>query len=238
VLISHSHRFIYVKTRKTAGTSVEVYFEPYCRDPERGETVSRRRTPEVSDRGVVSGGSRFFWERNRVWFNHMPAEEIRAALDPETWAGYLKFCVVRNPFDKVVSSFWWRIPARERSRLDEAPFDEVRAAFARWVGSPYVSVRARARRKPNEHIPTDRPIVAVDGDLGVDEVIRHETLETDMGRVCERLGVPWEPDRLGRFKSGYWTRPEPAADYYDDATVRRVRDLFAWELETFGYDAP
>ena len=30
MLISHRKQFIYTKTYKTAGTSVEVYFEPYC----------------------------------------------------------------------------------------------------------------------------------------------------------------------------------------------------------------
>ncbi|KPA10844.1 hypothetical protein MHK_008953, partial [Candidatus Magnetomorum sp. HK-1] len=30
MLVSHRHKFIYTKTFKTAGTSVESYFEPFC----------------------------------------------------------------------------------------------------------------------------------------------------------------------------------------------------------------
>lgn len=236
MLISHRLNFIYLKTRKTASTSIERYFEPYCIDPARTEPPSGRGA-EVSEWGVVGGGSRLFWERRRVWFNHMPASAIRAAVPSETWEQYVKFCAVRNPFDKVVSSFWWRIPSRTRDRLVDARFDDVRGTFARWVASRFVSAKALARARVNEHIPTDRPIVALDGELAVDELIHHETLGPDMARVCEILGVPWEPERMGRFKSGYNERPEPFADYYDDATASRVRELFAWELETFGYPA-
>lgn len=235
MLISHRFKFIYLKTRKTASTSVEVYFEPCCVDPERVEPPSQARAPEVSEWGVVGGGSRFFWEVNRVWFNHMPAVRVRDAVSAESWEKYVKFCAVRNPFDKVVSSFWWRIPADTRDRLLDAPFADVRAAFADWAGARYVSVKARARRLANEHIPTDRPIVAIDGQLAADEIIRYETLESDIARLCTLLGVPWEPDRVGRFKSGFRTRPEPFADYYDDATAAHIGDLFAWELQTFGY---
>lgn len=47
MLCSHSKHFLYFKTKKTAGTSVEIYFEPYCLPPgswrpehARAETVS------------------------------------------------------------------------------------------------------------------------------------------------------------------------------------------------------
>ena len=33
MLVSHARKFIYTKTLKTAGTSVEVFLEPYCRPP-------------------------------------------------------------------------------------------------------------------------------------------------------------------------------------------------------------
>jgi hypothetical protein len=34
MLVSHQRKFIYTKTVKTAGSSVESYFEPYCISPE------------------------------------------------------------------------------------------------------------------------------------------------------------------------------------------------------------
>jgi hypothetical protein len=46
MLISHVCRFIFLKTLKTAGTSVEIYLEPYCVDPKSysGEIHHRNRS--------------------------------------------------------------------------------------------------------------------------------------------------------------------------------------------------
>ena len=52
MLISHRKRFIYTKTVKTAGTSVESYFEPYCM--REGEwSFSHSRAEYVSEAGIV-----------------------------------------------------------------------------------------------------------------------------------------------------------------------------------------
>ena len=49
MLISHICRFIYLKTRKTAGTSVEIYFEPFCVDPKSYGGERHNTEPEVSE---------------------------------------------------------------------------------------------------------------------------------------------------------------------------------------------
>ena len=52
MLISHRHRFIYTKTIKTAVTSVEAYFEPYCM-AEGAWQESHSRAEHVSPEGIV-----------------------------------------------------------------------------------------------------------------------------------------------------------------------------------------
>jgi hypothetical protein len=238
MLISHRFRFIYLKTRKTAGTSVEAYFEPYCVDPERREPPPHEREAEVTKWGVV--GYRGDPRPGEVWFNHMPASRIRELVGDDVWSNYLKFCVVRNPFDKAVSLFWFTLPNSERGRLSGAPFTDVRAAFAGWLlGGARNRIRTRWRGKDHaEDIGVDEPIVTIAGNLVVDDVIRYESLEADLKRMCRTLDIPWESERLERLKSEYRTRPEPFAEYYGRATAAKVRQLFGWELETFGYDLP
>jgi hypothetical protein len=53
MLISHPHRFIYTKTMKTAGTSVEIYFEAACLPPSNG--IAREHTTDeiVTEAGIV-----------------------------------------------------------------------------------------------------------------------------------------------------------------------------------------
>jgi hypothetical protein len=71
MLISHVRQFIYLKTRKTAGTSVEIYFEPYCVDPRHYHGEEHERKGAVSDWGIVGARRQASLQ---TWYNHMPAD--------------------------------------------------------------------------------------------------------------------------------------------------------------------
>jgi hypothetical protein len=219
MLISHSHRFIYLKTIKTAGTSIEIYFERYCVDPsiypgERHETGTL-----VSPGGVI--GCRGVDVAGETWYNHMPGCRVRELVGSALWDGYYRFCAIRNPFDKAVSHFWFSMPEETRRNLAAADFTVVRAAFGDWV-------RGRL-------LPVDRYIYSIAGVVAVNDFIRHESLPADMQRVCGAVGVAWEPERLGRFKSDARVRGEHFSQYYDPEIEGVIRDAYGWELEHFGY---
>lgn len=51
--MSHSHEFVFLKTRKTAGTTIELALEPLCRPP---GAEAREKTPQiVTAHGDVGG---------------------------------------------------------------------------------------------------------------------------------------------------------------------------------------
>ncbi|MGB0723459.1 MAG: hypothetical protein ACPGU7_13795 [Gammaproteobacteria bacterium] len=102
MVISHRYRFIFVKTRKTAGTSIEVFLSGVC----GAEDVFTPIMPPVpGHRSRNDGGFR----------NHMGVAALRDRVDPEVWDGYLSFCVERNPWDKTLSHYHW---CRARSNAD------------------------------------------------------------------------------------------------------------------------
>lgn len=221
MLISHTRKFIYLKTLKTGGTSVEIYFEPWCKDPDKQHGESHFRNAESSQWGIV--GSRGN-ENDSVWYNHAPAAEIRERLGEAVWREYFKFCVVRNPFDKVVSFFWFSLLPVARDLLASADFSAVRVSFAEWI-----------KLAP---LPLDRSIYTIDGKTVLDDFIRYERLQTDLERICRRLDVSWEPERLGRYKSEYRVRKEHFSEYYNSEAAAVVERQFGWELEYFGYTGP
>src|SRR5262245_49182832 len=130
MLVSHRKRFIYTKTIKTGGTSVEVYFEPYCFPP--GEyRFAHARAQYESAAGIVGFRGLKRADDGNYWYNHAPAAEIRARLGDDVWNGYFKFCVVRNPFEKLVSAFHhFALP---KEQCDTLTFPDIRARFKRWV---------------------------------------------------------------------------------------------------------
>ena len=92
MIISHKFRFIFVKTLKTAGTSIEVFLSQHCGPLDVVTPIKPHVKPHRA--------------RNHVgYFNHMSGDGIRARVGPDVWESYFKFCVERNPWDKTLSFF-------------------------------------------------------------------------------------------------------------------------------------
>ncbi|MCS3754373.1 hypothetical protein GGP79_002337 [Salinibacter ruber] len=233
MLVSHRHNFIYTKTFKTAGTSVEAFFEPFCIPAEKTWTFSHARAEQVSDAGVVGyRGSNY---ERATWWNHMPAADIRDRLGPSTWESYFKFCVVRNPFDKAVSNFYFGqkrsfeytsqyFKGRIRSALRTASRRFLRFEFERWLEKGALNV--------------DRDKYMIDGDICMDDFIFFERLEDDVRRISSHLGLPFDGEQLPRLKSG--TRPDRYStnDHYTARSKEIVAEAFDVEIDLFGYSFP
>lgn len=230
MLVSHRKRFIYTKTMKTAGTSVEAYFERWCL-PEGAWSPAHYRDESVTEAGIV--GYRGPDPSGCRWFNHMPAAEIRRGVGEETWNSYFKFCVVRNPYDRLVSAFHFQERAdamadrgndRPASGDGKADPSGVIQRFREWV-------------RAGGTVP-DLDTYVLDGRLCVDFAIRFEALLEDLETVCRRIGVPSEPESLPRLKAGYRPGGISLAEYYDPETEALVAERFRFDLEQLGYRSP
>lgn len=219
MLISHPKRFIYLKTRKTGGTSAEIFLEKYCKPPELAEEENHYGPALISEHGVV--GFRGVTTDGQTWYSHMPAERVRDLVDPEVWADYLKFCIVRNPFDRMVSYFWMMVPPNLRAPAS-ADMAAARTIFSQWALSA-------------QQLPSDRHIYLIDGKPCVDRMLRYEKFDEELASVCAHLGLDADLARLGRYKSEFRARKESYRDYYSPEARARVEREFAADLEMLGY---
>jgi hypothetical protein len=89
MIISHSKRYIFVKTAKTAGSSVEALL---------GETLAPEDEWITKGKGEVKPG--------RVYYHAKTSEIIRARRGE--WLSYFTFAIVRHPLDRLVSAYWYR----------------------------------------------------------------------------------------------------------------------------------
>jgi len=99
LLISHSHRFVFIHVPKVAGTSIQKALEPYA---EKGEKYGLPDHAKLSD--------------------------LEAYL-PHVFKDYFKFAFVRNPWDYEVSMFkyklmWFRQKHPTVKWKRELPFSE------------------------------------------------------------------------------------------------------------------
>jgi hypothetical protein len=239
MLLSRRKKFVYTKTSKTAGTSIEVYFEKYCM-PEGHWTFSHSRDVYEGEAGVV--GYRGPEQRKTGWRNHMPAAEIKLLVGEQIWNEYFKFCAIRNPFDKMISGYHhFRKDKDNCSRagkvknrlkrflgrgnpIDLAVGDDDVALFRDWI------------RKGGWI--NDRDKYVIDGKVCIDFFIRYEDIENGIRQVCERLSVPFEPSTIPRLKSDTRKRNLAVSQYYDRETIEIVKERYAFELQLFGYSAP
>jgi hypothetical protein len=220
VLISHRRQFIYLKTYKTGGTSVEILFQSECLPADWSEEPQHSTEQMVTDAGIV--GARKPDTTGAAWFNHMPAAALREKIGPEIWDSYLKFCVVRNPYDRVVSWWWHRMDDTYRRVMADADLPRLRAEFSSWV-------------LRTTDMGMDRDKYLINGKVCVDRFIRYERLWDDVLALCCELGIERKRSDLGAYKSGVRANALDFPDYYEPAAAAKVATWFQWELDNFGY---
>jgi hypothetical protein len=232
MLISHDKKFVFLKTKKTAGTSVEIFFEEFCTpDSVDYKLGGEGRSAAKSKVGVV--GARTMRAKGRFrklfrprYYNHMPATKVRKALGRKRWNAYFKFTVVRNPYDLLVSRFWWQSREDQRERLRAQDFEETRKEFKVWLFG-----------QVNQNVK----IYMIDGNPAVDYFIRFESLNEGVTEVARILGIEKSIELLQNFKGN--TREKDGlfgqvSNYYDDESIEQVKKNFRWELDHFGYNLP
>lgn len=226
VLVSHTNEFIFLKTIKTAGTTVEMCLEPAC-TPSRRPVREKTRT-RISRQGVV--GSRMSRQRHPKWLfkkinrwrNHMPAAGVAEALGREVFDRYTKVTAVRNPFTRCVSLFHYTNPDIERGR----DFSATRASFRDFI--------------LNSRWPSDENITHLGDRYIIDHAVRFEHLAEDIHAVAQALGVPLQEQHPPLTKPNASARKgHTAAEYYDRETIEKVRKQMAWVFDHFDYsDTP
>ena len=215
VLVSHSHKFIFLKTRKTAGTSVEMMLEPACAP--KDHTVQHKTPGLVSEYGIV--GARMSTPAHGVWKNHILADHVRDQLGAEQFDSYKKITTIRNPFDRMMSMFMWR---HAKNNVQSRTLAEIREAFGRYV--------------QKAGWQTDRYVTHVKSQFIIDCSVRFEHLVADLAKLMNTLGMPFNANEIPHAKSGH--RPletQQLSDFYDPPTTDVVRRRMSWVFENYDY---
>lgn len=208
MIISYSHKFIFVRTRKTASSTIE-------------DVLRSNLAPEdiyVSQKKLVDGQTRAeIGEQHENVAGHMTLKEIVPLVSSQFWADSFKFSCERHPYEKAVSlaHYNW-LRGENRGAPRDMGFDNYLDRIVR-----------RGNYRGFDHY-------SIDGKVAVDDLIRFETLLEDLRRIGERLGLSVPPE-LPQKKTAHRKDRRPASDVLSERQKEVVYDHCKEEFELFGY---
>jgi len=227
MIISYEHKFIFIKTAKTAGTSIEVFLSQQCgaediitpiappvegHQPRNHEQLVNPISELVRQPEGLLAALRNVFERRKKFYNHMPAWLIQRRVPVRVWNTYFKFCVERNPWDKVLSHYYM--------------------TASRAGGSLSLDQYLAGGRFPINYFRYTDPSGAR---IIIDRVVRYENLIRDLAEVFTRINVRFEGNLGVRAKSDYRTDYTPYQEVFNEDQRRIVEQAFAREIELHGY---
>ena len=232
MIISYAGNFIFFKTIKTAGTSVEIALSRYCGTndiitylPEPDEEIRQRlgyRGPQnafnpilVQFLGRLKGLGRI--ERRFRYHHNMRAAEAREIVSDQQWKNLFKFTIVRNPFDRAISKFYHDYYRKNNEKREYSP-----AEISEYIAAlPYADLT-------NWHIYTE------ENQILVDRIVKYEFLETEIRLILSDLGLSGTME-LPRAKTNFRSNREHYSRVLGYKARARIEAAASNEIETFRY---
>lgn len=204
--VSEAHRVLFVHVPKTGGSTLDAMIDR-----------------EVADARKVKGRTRH--------------DGLASLLEAEpSLADYWSCGFVRNPWSRMVS--WWAMAnrfaddleaggTRQRKKISHVP--HIWTPLVRYSGTFDTFVMEGTQRVARLAVPQISLLTA--GDRRVDFVGRIENFVPDTNVLREKLGlapVDGLPQRNPSTHGHY-------SQYYSDRTRERVAEVFAADIDAFGY---
>ncbi|MDE2182218.1 MAG: sulfotransferase family 2 domain-containing protein [Alphaproteobacteria bacterium] len=236
MIVSHRHKFIFVKTKKTAGTSLEIALSKFCGPDDILTPISDE--DEATRKRLKYRGAQNYTTPLRQWtlrdferflairqkpeffFNHIPASRIRAIVGESVWNAYYKFTIVRNPWDRLVSQYFYdqrHAPHGARPSVHDLLLSEPQLVQSNW------------------------PVYTDGNQVIVDAVLRYENLGEEVRALGVRLGLG---DALSeafasiRAKAGLRPVTATAAQFLSPQDIELIGLLAEREIAQFHYEPP
>lgn len=155
---------------------------------------------------------------------HKTAIEKKGELGENRWDKKFVFSFVRNPWDKVVSHYHFRVMTNQTG-LGKNPLD-----FNTWVGLAYGDKDTRYYDHPKMFMPQLDWLADNNGNMLVEYVGRFERLDEDFRNICTKINVSncSLPHMKQSKRSGY-------KEYYNNQSRKTIACWFQKDIEYFKY---
>lgn len=226
MIISHQHKYIFIRPFKTAGSSIERFLLETAFNPKRDATGFKiLKSP------------------------HLTANHIVENVNENVWREYVKVVCERNPWDKVVSWYFWDMfntkvgnrnikSIKHNLYYDSAIYKNQEwsiTKFGEWFNNVVLplNIDDLPRHNPLSHkyyFVGDKPI----GDF----FIKHESIDEDLASFFKMIGVNYQPRSINRYNEKAGVRPNWSKNYkmfYNDEMKNNVEELCSKTIKLLEY---
>ena len=133
MIVNHRYGFIFLKTRKTASSSIEFALSKYSGSDDIITTLLPAEEELKREKGYREAQNyyvpfkyytakdwlRLALKRKQKHFSgHTLAKNARRYLGEKVWKDYFKFSFERNPYDKAISRYFYSAPSQNRPEME------------------------------------------------------------------------------------------------------------------------
>lgn len=198
--IAHKYKCVFIHIPRTGGTSVEKLLGVH------------RDWPDV-DLEVFHG--QFDQKEDYLQLQHLSYPEMCAIRDISQTHDYFKFTIVRNPWGRLVSEYYWQ-------KLQESiSFENFVSRAVNIVNSRSKITGAYCHFRPQ--------IEFLSADL--DRVLRFENYTNEVKEML--LEIEIEAHEIPHFGG---TSHMDYTEYYNEKTIASVADIYRQDIQLFGYE--
>jgi len=227
MIISHKYRCIFVKTAKTAGSSIEVFLSKACgmedvvtplTPKEQGHQPRNFRgffnpLPElISGRGAMWKRTLSNFRDRAKFYSHLHARLSCHRVGPDIWNSYFKFCIERNPWDKSLSHYHM-VNTLRGGGLE---FDAYLKKGKFCLNTQY-------------YLDFDEKT------LLVDRVLDYHCLDQQLTEVCAKLEIPFSGSLQEKSKANLRPDRRHYREVYSSEQAEIIARAYSQEIQMHGY---
>jgi hypothetical protein len=172
---------------------------------------------------------------------HLNATQIHKNINPEQWNSYVKMVSERNPWDKVISLYFWEVK-RQQPKL---PIKLQNIQNNKEIAYKRFHDWFKMRIEPLKYEDVTQ-INALShryyfiGDEFVEDVffVRYENLQEDFEKFCEKINHKLDIKEFNRYKEKVGVRPAWAKDYrpfFNEHEKEKIADLCRETIKILDY---
>lgn len=162
---------------------------------------------------------------------HRSLREYQKVFSPEEFSTYFKFCVVRNPWDRLASAFFFL----QRGGISDEDKIWIRKNLSMFDSfDDFVNHGLRLENiQSYDHFRPQVDFITLNNtnEIGVDFIAYYENLNKDFERIRNRLDINAELLTLNINSSKRDYR-----SYYSEKMIQIVADVYKKDIDLFGYD--